>query len=171
MLAVVHEELFSYKIKGKTLIARPSALHKSSGFSWIRKEREKVDVKSNTRGWNQTCKNLIRFLQDRISNKRMRRVGAEMKFSFTIIQIQIKLTFFAESTFGVKLREENREKREKLTWKVSWNSCFVNSYLTKRWNGSLISSSKQVVQIVKFLQKYFLADPFNVAKELLTNSK
>lgn len=102
----------------------------------------------------------------------MRRVGAEMKFLFTIIQIQIKLTFFPESTFGVKLREENREKREKLTWKVSWNSCFVNSYLTKRWNGSLISSSKQVVQIVKSEQKYFLekADPFDVAKELLTNS-
>lgn len=118
MLAVVHEELFSYKIKGKTLIARPSALHKSSGFSWIRKEREKVDVKSNTRGWNQTCKNLIRFLQDRISNKRMRRVGAEMKFSFTIIQIQIKLTFFSRVNVW---REIARGKSWK-TWKTHLKS-------------------------------------------------
>lgn len=38
--------------------------------SILERLKTSVYVESNTSGWNQTCKNLIRFLQDRISNKK-----------------------------------------------------------------------------------------------------
>ena len=53
--------------------------HQVFFLEYIKRE---VDAKSNTTSeWNQTCKNLIRFLQDRISNKSRRRREAVVQFS------------------------------------------------------------------------------------------
>ena len=70
----------------------------------------RVDVESNTSGWNQTCKNLIRFLQDRISNKReKKKSGSSSSIGSTKISIQIKLMIFLLLFLG--LVEKNCEER------------------------------------------------------------
>lgn len=78
----------------------------------------RVDVKSNTSGWNQTCKNLIRFLQDRISNKSWNEGAADREQSeaFSFMIIQIKLMIFSSSSFGCWV--ERLQTRSE--WKISW---------------------------------------------------
>lgn len=66
-------------------------------FSWVSKNERKSRRQEQYEWMNQTCKNLIRFLQDRISNKRSRRWSSEeatRKFSFMIIQIKLMIFCF-----------------------------------------------------------------------------
>lgn len=78
----------------KKVLQRTSQVIVDSSVMSARETR--VDVESNTSGWNQTCKNLIRFLQDRISNKKegRRKVAAAASAEREKIFIQIKLMIF-----------------------------------------------------------------------------
>lgn len=94
MFALAHGKRVKKKEKRKK--CSPAYFTSHHGFFLMSAKETRVDVESNTSGWNQTCKNLIRFLQDRISNKREKKKSGSSSSSIgsTKIFIQIKLMIF-----------------------------------------------------------------------------